>query len=179
MKFENEKLHRSHGDGLFNTGQFKHIGNNVILEDGVLVFHPENIILHSNIYVGHNTILKGYYKNEMIIGAGTWIGQNSFLHSAGGIEIGRAVGIGPSVKIMTSNHVIDNLNRPVLYNPIELKKVILQDGCDIGIGSIVLPGVAIGQGAIVGAGSIVTKDVPDFAVAAGSPARILRFRNDK
>ena len=134
MNFDQAKQHRTHGDGRYSLNQFKTIGSNVIFESGVLVFHPEKIALGSNIYIGHNTILKGYYKNEMIIGAGTWIGQNCYFHSAGGIEIGKAVGIGPAVKIITSNHKMDNLNQPILYNPIEFKKIILKDGCDTSSG---------------------------------------------
>src|SRR5688572_18835444 len=98
------KANHSHGTGKFNSGDFKAIGENVIFEKGVLVFHPETIELGNNIYIGHNTILKGYYKNLLIIGNNTWIGQGSYFHSAGGIKIGNNVGIGPSVKILTSYH---------------------------------------------------------------------------
>ena len=52
----------------------------------------------------------------------------------------------------------------------------LEDGCDIGAGTIVLPGVTVGRGAIVGAGAVVTKDVEPFTVVAGVPARLLRRR---
>lgn len=176
MNFKNGKLHKSHGNGHFELSQFKGLGENVILEDKVLVFHPENITIGNNVYIGHNTILKGYYNNEIIIEDGTWIGQNCFLHSAGGIIIGKSVGIGPCVKILTSSHINDNLARPVLHNPIEFKKVIVKDGTDLGVSSIVLPGVTIGEGAIVGAGSIVTKDVADYAIVAGNPAKIIRCR---
>ena len=93
---------RSHGSGQFEKSQFKKIGSNVVLEAGVLVFHPETITLGDSVYVGHNAMLKGYYKNEMTIGEGTWIGQGAFFHSAGGIEIGSNVGIGPYTVIILS-----------------------------------------------------------------------------
>ena len=102
MNFNNGKIHKSHGNGLFELNQFKKIGENVIFEDNIMVFNPENISLGNNIYIGHYTILKGYYKNEMIIDDGTWIGQCCFLHSGAGIIIGKSVGIGPYVKILTS-----------------------------------------------------------------------------
>ena len=78
MNFKNGKLHKSHGNGHFELSQFKGFGENVILEDKVLVFHPENITIGNNVYIGHNTILKSDYHNEMVIEDGTWIGQNFF-----------------------------------------------------------------------------------------------------
>ena len=94
--------HRSHGDGRFEPSQFRAIGPDCVFEPGVLVFHPESITLGANVYVGHYAILKGYYKNAMVIGDETWIGQQCFLHAAGGITIGARVGIGPGVRVITA-----------------------------------------------------------------------------
>ena len=80
--------HRSHGDGSFRVDQFARCGPDCVFEAGVLVFHPENIELGANVYVGHQAILKGYHNNTMRIGDETWIGQQAFFHSAGGIDIG-------------------------------------------------------------------------------------------
>ncbi|KKG31712.1 acyltransferase [Methanosarcina mazei] len=176
MIFEKGKLYKSHGSGLFKEEDFKKLGENVIFEDNVLVFHPENIEIGNNVYIGHNTILKGYYKNTMIIGDDTWIGQSCFFHSAGGIKIGKAVGIGPGVKILTSMHRDDELSKPILFTELEFASVVIENGCDIGINSIILPGVLIGEGVIVGAGSVVTKDIKDYTIVAGNPARLLRER---
>jgi acetyltransferase-like isoleucine patch superfamily enzyme len=176
MKSQKIKDYQSHGSGEFARTDFQAIGTNVILERGVLVFHPENIILGNNIYVGHYTILKGYYQNKLIIDDNTWIGQNCFLHSAGGITIGKAVGVAPCVKILTSFHDDGDLELPVHFHPIKMKSVVIKDGSDIGIGAIILPGVCIGEGSIVGAGAVVTQDVPPYAVVAGVPAQVKRYR---
>ena len=176
MDFENFIMRETHGDGTFTSKDFKTIGGDVIFEDGVRVFHPENITIGNNVYIGHDTILKGYYKNEMNIGDHTWIGQNCFFHSAGGMDIGKAVGIGPAVKILTSTHREEKLSKPLLFCDLEFGKVIIADGCDIGIGVIILPGVKVGKGSIVGAGSVVTKDVEPYTVVAGVPAKFLRKR---
>lgn len=80
------------------------------------------------------------------------------------------------VKILTSVHKENDLSKPVLFCDLEFKEVVIEDGCDIGIGSIILPGVKIGEGSIVGAGAVVTKDVPPYSVVVGNPARILRKR---
>ena len=168
--------HRSHGDGSFRFDQFARCGPDCIFEAGVLVFHPENIELGNNVYVGHQAILKGYYKNLMRIGDETWIGQQAFFHSAGGIEIGARVGIGPGVRIITSSHAEAGRDIPILSSPVELGPVVIEDDCDLGVGTIVLPGVRIGKGAQIGAGAVVSKDVPPYTVAAGVPAWVTRER---
>ncbi|HEV7377594.1 MAG TPA: DapH/DapD/GlmU-related protein [Pyrinomonadaceae bacterium] len=170
--------YRSHGTGRFAPEQFRALGRNVVFEEGVLVFHPENISLGSNIYVGHQTILKGYYQNEMMIGDNTWIGQGCFFHSAGGLRIGQNVGIGPHVKIITSRHEEEGLHVPILFSRIEMGQVVIEDDCDLGIGSMVLPGVTIGRGSQVGAGAVVTKNVEPYSIVAGVPARLLKKRGE-
>jgi acetyltransferase-like isoleucine patch superfamily enzyme len=144
-----------------------------------LVFHPGNIEIGDDVYIGHYTILKGYHLGKMIIGSGTWIGQQGFFHSAGNLTIGKNVGIGPAVKIITSHHMEEGILRPILHSPIDYKPVVIKDDADIGVGAAILPGVTIGKGAQVGAGAVVTHDVPDYAVAAGVPARVMRMRKEK
>jgi acetyltransferase-like isoleucine patch superfamily enzyme len=167
---------RSHGSGQFTREQLRRCSESVVLEPGVLVFHPENVSLADDVYVGHYAILKGYYRNELVVGRGTWIGQAAFLHAAGGIHIGSDVGIGPHVCILTSTHADAGRDLPIMAGRIEAAPVVLEDGCDLGVGSILLPGVTVGKGAQIGAGAVVTADVPAYAVFAGNPARLLRMR---
>ncbi len=167
----------SHGDGDVDRSSFFKIGENVIIERDVRVFHPQNIEIGDNVYVGHNTFLKAYHRNMMKIGSNTWIGQNCFLHSAGGITIGQAVGIAPGVTILTHVHDIDrNLDEPIINQPMLYKPVVIEDGCDIGFNSIILPGVRIGRMSMIGAGSVVTHDIEPYSVVAGNPARVIRKR---
>jgi acetyltransferase-like isoleucine patch superfamily enzyme len=161
----------SYGTGRFERSQFKSIGENVVIEDGVLVFRPETISIGSNVYIGHRAILRGYERHELVIGSNTWIGQLAYINSAGGVEIGSNVGIGPCVKIMTSSHAEEGRLVPVLLSALEFAPVKIEDETDIGIGAIILPGVTIGKGAIVGAGAVVTHDVAPFSIVAGVPAR--------
>jgi acetyltransferase-like isoleucine patch superfamily enzyme len=158
------------------VADFCSLGEGVIFEPGVLVFHPENIEIGKHVYVGHYAILKGYYKNKMVIGEGTWIGQQCFFHSAGGLLIGKNVGIGPGVKIITSSHEEEGRNKPILHSKLTFAPVIIEDNCDIGVGVIILPGVTIAQGTQVGAGAVVARDLPPYAVGAGVPARVIRTR---
>ncbi len=170
------KLHKTHGTGEFEISQFKKIGANVIFERGVMVFHPETIELGDNIYIGHNTILKGYYNSRFTIDEGTWIGQLCFFHSAGNIIIGKNVGIGPCVKIITSFHGEEGIERPILHSSMKFSPVTIEDDADIGIGATILPGVTIGKGAQIGAGAVVTENIEPYAIAAGVPAKIIKKR---
>jgi acetyltransferase-like isoleucine patch superfamily enzyme len=86
------------------------------------------------------------------------------------------VGIGIGVKIITSQHKEAGRAIAVLFSPIECAPVVIEDDSDLGVGSIILPGVTVGRGAVVGAGAVVTRDVPAYAVAAGVPARVIRSR---
>ena len=167
---------RSHGSGQFTPEQFLRLGEGVVFEAGVLVFHPETIEIGSQVYVGHQTILKGYYLGRMEIGDGTWIGQQCFFHSAGELIIGKNVGIGPGVKVITSYHAEEGIDRPILHSRIEFAPVHIEDDADLGVGAIILPGVTIGRGAQIGAGAVVAEDIPAYAVAAGVPARVMRLR---
>lgn len=166
---------KTHGTGR-PPWNFRTIGEGVAIENECLVFFPEHISLGSNIYVGHQTILKGYHINEMVIGDGTWIGQQCFFHSAGGIRIGKNVGIAPCVKILTSVHREGNPEEPIMHQPLDFKAVVIEDGCDIGIGATILPGVTIGRNSQIGAGAVVLHDVPPYSVVAGVPAKVLRSR---
>jgi acetyltransferase-like isoleucine patch superfamily enzyme len=173
------KQFASHGTGQVDRAQFAAIGANVIFEAGSMVFHPENILLGDNIYIGHYAILKGYFKNRMQIGNNVWIGQHCLLHSAGGLTIGNDVGIGPGVMITTARHKELGRDRSILFAELDMSPVVLGDECNIGVNAVILSGVRIGRGAQIGAGAVVVDDVPDFAIVAGVPARTLRFRPDE
>jgi acetyltransferase-like isoleucine patch superfamily enzyme len=170
------RRYRSHGDGQLDVTQFRKLGEHVIFERGVWVFHPENIEIGSNVYVGHGAFLKGYYNSLMTIGDNTWIGQACFLHAGGGLRVGNNIGIGPYVKILTHQHRGEERDKPIVFCDQEYKAVVLEDDCDLGVGTTILPGVTIGRGSIVGAGSVVTRDVEPYTIVAGVPARLIRRR---
>jgi acetyltransferase-like isoleucine patch superfamily enzyme len=168
---------RSHGTGAFSPADLAACGSGVIFETGVLVFHPENVELGDDVYVGHYAILKGYYRNRLRVGARSWIGQQCFFHAAGGIDIGVRVGIGPGVKILTSTHELPaDPAVPIMDGPLQVAPVVVADGADVGVGAILLPGVTVGRGAQIGAGAVVTRDVPPGAIVAGVPARVIGQR---
>lgn len=169
-------MRESQGAGAFTAEQLGGCSEGCVFEDGVRIFHPENVFVGRGVYVGHDTILKGYHDAEMRFGDGAWIGQQCFFHSAGGIVIGRDVGVGPAVKILTSTHAEAGRDTPILHAPLVFAPVVIEDGADIGVGAVLLPGVTVGRGAQVGAGAVVTRSVAAFTVVAGNPARVLRER---
>ena len=161
----------SYGNGDFKREDLAAIGENVVIEHGALIIKPERVRVGSNVYIGHYAILRGYDTNDLVIGNDTWIGQLSYINSAGGVTIGSRVGIGPCVKMMSSEHREEGREVPVLLSDLEFARITVEDDCDIGIGAVILPGITVGRGSIVGAGAVVTKDVEPYSIVAGVPAR--------
>jgi maltose O-acetyltransferase len=92
-------------------------------------------------------------------------------------KIGKDVMMGPNVMIISQNHAFSDLTRSMNVQGEEKSMpVIIEDDVWIGARAIILPSRRIGKGAIIGAGSVVTKDVPAYAIVGGNPARILRYR---
>lgn len=94
------------------------------------------------------------------------------LYSADRITIGTKVAISREAFICTASHDITKANRPLVTKPI-----VIEDGVWIGARATILPGVRIGEGAVVAANAVVVKDVPAWAVVAGNPARVIKERN--
>ena len=115
------------------------------------------------------------YGKPVTVGKGCFIQQCCTFFGRGGITIGNDVFIGPKVNLITINHDVNPDNRNATYG----RPVVIEDKVWIGINSTILPGVRIGYGAIVGAGSVVTKDVPAMTVVAGNPARIIKTIENK
>lgn len=102
------------------------------------------------------------------------LGINSLIQE--NVEIGNYVMMGPNVSIYTKNHKT-SLEKPMIFQGFEeAKKVIIKDDVWIGSNVIILPGVTIESGAIIGAGSVVTKDVLKNTIVAGNPAKVIKER---
>jgi maltose O-acetyltransferase len=126
-----------------------------------------NVRVHQNVHFGS--------------GAGLRIGDNSALAPdcwiASDTTIGSDVMMAPEVTILSSTHGTDSTEIPMrLQRQPPKRPVVIGDDVWLGTRIIVLPGVRIGSHSIVGAGSVVTKDVPDYAIVAGNPARVIRDR---
>nr|WP_318487238.1 acyltransferase [Photobacterium leiognathi] len=95
----------------------------------------------------------------------------------GGVKIGNRVLIGYRTQILSSNHNIPSVKQPIFGAGHSYSKVVIEDDVWIGANCIILPGVHIGEGAVIGAGSVVTKDVKAFSIYGGNPAKLIRHRN--
>ena len=123
--------------------------------------------------VGENTLifneLTVVLPKNVTIGSGCTIMNGVVMMGAGGITIENNVLIGAQAKLISNNH--DVYDRAVLT----VKPVLIKEGAWIGAGVSVLPGVTVGKYAVVGANSVVTKDIPDYAVAVGIPAKVVKY----
>ncbi|EFO3596123.1 acyltransferase, partial [Escherichia coli] len=103
----------------------------------------------------------------------TTINKNVYIDGRGGVTIGSNVSISPYVRIITASHDVNCPNFSLI-----LKPVIIKDYVWICTSSIILPGVTLGYGAIVAAGAVVTKNIPDYAIVAGNPAKVIGYRSE-
>lgn len=170
---------RSHGSGRFTVDDLGAVGEGVVLEDGVLIFGPQHVRLGDNVYVGHRAMLKAYPEGGIEVGRDTWIGPDCSFSGAAPIRIGEGVGIGPGVQILTSTHRDPGPDRAIMEGELERSGVTIGDGSDLGVGCILMPGTTLGRGVQIGAGAVVSGTIPDLAVAAGVPARVLRYRDGR
>ena len=93
------------------------------------------------------------------------------------LKVGKDVMMGPDVMIVGENHKFDRTDIPMRLQGYEkFKPVRIEDDVWIGTRAIILPGLTIGKGAIIAASAVITKDVPPYAICAGNPARIIKFR---
>ncbi len=114
------------------------------------------------------------YGKHIFIGEGSYINVNCNFVDDGRIEIGKNVLFGPAVTVATVGHPINPDLRGYMY----AETVKICDNAWVGGGAIICPGVTIGENSVIGAGSVVTKDIPANCVAAGNPCKVLREIND-
>jgi acetyltransferase-like isoleucine patch superfamily enzyme len=140
---------------------------------------PAGITIGDESFVMKNAILHVYNFRDLphagiTIGKRSLIGEACVLRGQGGITIGDDVFLAPLVQMLAVNHVYHDTTRPISHQGITCQGIVVEDGAWIGSGAIILDGTRIGRNAVVGAGAVVTKDVPPYSIAVGNPARIVR-----
>ena len=141
-------LARSCGNGL-------QVGLNVGLR------HPETMEFGDGVVIGEQTIIQGRFDGNCHIGNQVWIGPQSYF-DARDLVIGDQVGWGPGAKVLGSEHTAVPIEVPIIATDLRIAPVRIEAQADIGVNAVILPGVTVGRGAIVGAGAVVTRDVPPY-----------------
>jgi acetyltransferase-like isoleucine patch superfamily enzyme len=158
------------------------LGKNVYLDRGVYLHAlPSGITIGEGTFVMHHTMLHVFNFRDLpragiTIGKRCFIGEFNVVRGQGGVHIGDDVYTGPMVQILAVNHVYDDPSRPIREQGITAQGIVIEDDVWIGAGVVVLDGVTIGHGSVIGAGSVVTDDIPPYSIAVGSPAKPIKDR---
>lgn len=144
---------------IFYKNKFEHFGVESILPASKKnIIHPDRISIGNYCSVGKGTLLYACQNAKIVIDDGSIIA--------------------PRCKLYTVSHNYDGPGlRSIPFDSVNIcGDIVIKKAVWIGDGAIILPNVTIGNGAVIGAGTVVSKDVPDYAVVAGNPARIIKFR---
>lgn len=123
-------------------------------------------------FIGANTTIVS--PNNLRIGNNVSIHENCYIDASGKILIGDNVSIAHGTSLISFNHTYKDKTTPIKEQPLEFKKIIINDNCWIGCKCVILPGVTINSNSIVAAGAIVTKTYPDSVIIGGNPAKIIK-----
>ena len=156
------------------------LGSNVFLGDRVTVFGrsvEERVDLGSDVFINQDTLIETGHGGSLVIGSRTTVQPRcQFAAYQGSIHIGEDVQIAPACAFYPYNHSM-SADVPMKQQPLVSKGGIrIDDDVWLGYGVIVLDGVHIGKGAVIGAGSVVNRDIPAGTIAAGVPARAIKDR---
>jgi acetyltransferase-like isoleucine patch superfamily enzyme len=183
-------LNKIKKDKIIKCTEQVEIGENAFFYNESEVFNLQNN--PNKIEIGINTHIRGEllvfkYGGEIRIGNNCYVGDGSRIWSGDSITIGDNVLISHNVNIVdTNSHEIDYIERSERYKDllingpwetkgiIKTSPIIIEDYAWISFGAIILKGVTIGRGAIIAAGAVVTKDVPDYTLVAGNPAKLIK-----
>ena len=134
---------------------FKKIGKNFKVYDAVTIKYPDNIEIGDSVTINNNCNIVG----------------------KGGLKIGSYVMIGAGSKICTTTHNFESIEKPMLFQGISYKPIVIESDVWLGFDCKILPGSKIGEGSVIGAGAVVSgKEIPPYSIAVGVPARIVKNR---
>lgn len=158
-------------------------GVNTKVEYPYMISHHELIYLGDNVHIMSDSRIQLFpeltnIRSNIIIGDNCFIGQRFCLLAGGNIEIGNDASIANDVCIVSENHGMNPLEK-ISYGgqPLSIADVKIGNGVWLGNGVKIMPGVYIGDKSIIGAGSVVTTSIPEYCIAAGVPAKIIKRYN--
>lgn len=134
------------------------------------------VVLKKNAKLKFNVIIQGTGKFEL--GENSYLSHGTIIGVNEEIIIGKNVMVAANVSIRDTNHNFNDLNKPMFNQGLNAKAIKICDNVWIGHGVVITQGVTINSGAIIAANAVVTKDVPENAIAGGVPAKVIKYRNE-
>jgi len=177
----------------------KHLGENVQIGAGVKIENPHLVTIEDNVMIGDNCTLNAREDTSLVIrhnvrlcervyldtqcpggyidvGASSYIGTGTTMFGHRGLEIGDHVLIAQNVTLTPYSHIFDDPNSNIISQGGHMKKVVIGRDSYIGMGVCIMYSGDIGEGSVVGAGSVVVKPIPSYSVAVGCPAKVVKKR---
>ncbi len=158
-----------------------HLGDNIVIDDNCVLdakgSQNKGIFIADGVFIGRNTIL--YCKDgDIVVERGSNVSFNCEIFSANVVKVGQHVQIAAYTYLNGGSHSIDRTDIAILEQKRSGMGINVEDNVWLGAHVTVLDGVTIGKDAVVGAGAVVTKDLPPFSIAGGLPAQVIRMRGD-
>lgn len=164
---------------IFYKKKFKFIGKNSVVYKPLQIDEPCSVIIENDVYIAQNSWIMGNKTKEqtLMIGRNSTIGHYAHIIAKEKVVIEKKVLIADKVFISDCTHNYEDINRPVIQQGISIvKPVCIGEGSWIGE-NVCICGVNIGKHCVIGANSVVTRDIPDYSIAAGVPAKIIKKYN--
>ena len=146
-----------------------------------IILTPHCIEMEENVYIGHHARIEGVERWDgkkfsplIRFCKGVSVQQNLHLTCANSVIIGANTAIAANVTITDIHHPYDDISLPIEHQMIKVKEVSIGEDCKIYNNVVILPGVHIGKHCTIGANSVVNQDIPDYSVAAGNPAKVVK-----
>lgn len=168
---------------LLSSRAFASFGRRSVIQPPIRLSGERRISIGADVFVGAGCWLQVLKEREdgvaLEIGDGTSLAGNCVISVAKSVSIGRKVLIARGAYIADHGHAYDDARVPVMDQGItKVNRVEIADGAWLGENVVVGPGVRIGRGAVIGANAVVLRDIADYSVAVGIPARVIRASSD-
>jgi acetyltransferase-like isoleucine patch superfamily enzyme len=149
-------------------------GHATTFATGVYVDRPDSITIGNAAFIGKDVMIGAEIREgRLVVANNVQISEGCRIDYSGGLQIESNVLLSPNVTILTHDHGYDPRSQPRGFS------LVIEANAWVGMNALILPGTgSIGRDAIVGAGSVVTRAVPDKAIVAGNPARVIKYRGD-
>jgi acetyltransferase-like isoleucine patch superfamily enzyme len=158
------------------------LGNRVMIGEGCFLDAHSlsgRIVLGDDVWLSRGCYVVAYRNVEVRIDDRAYVGHRCLLYGHGGIHVGRDVLMANDVQLICGNHTFARRDLPIRAQPTVEQPIVIEDDVWLGASAIVLGGVTVGRGSVVGAGAVVTHDLPPYSIARGVPAQVVGVRGDE